>query len=108
MEGCHDREIKKGIGCVGSIKDLARMPEIVNSLVRIMTMVKKLVRPIVKATANGCAKISIRRFSVYDNLNKLKFLVDSGADIPILPVSKFRNDKRVSDVILTAANGSTI
>lgn len=34
--------------------------------------------------------------------------MDSGADISVLPISKFKNDKRASDVILTAANGSRI
>lgn len=49
-----------------------------------------------------------RRLFIYDKENKLHFLVDSGADISVLPSSKFRSCKRRSDIILTAANGSNI
>lgn len=52
--------------------------------------------------------VSTRRLFLYDKTNKLKFLVDSGADISVLPAAKFRSDKRISDVVLTAANGSEI
>lgn len=35
-------------------------------------------------------------------------MVDSGAEISVLPSSKFRNGNKRSDIVLSAANGSTI
>lgn len=52
--------------------------------------------------------LSTRRLFINDKANRLKFLIDSGADISVLPSSKFKNHKKASDIILTAANGSTI
>ncbi|XP_067615063.1 uncharacterized protein [Eurosta solidaginis] len=49
----------------------------------------------------------MRRLFIFDRENKQNFLIDSGAEILVLPASKFPHTKH-SDIILTAANGSTI
>lgn len=51
---------------------------------------------------------STRRLFLFDKSNKFKFLIDSGADISVLPASKFKASNQLSDIILTAANGTTI
>lgn len=63
--------------------------------------------PVIAATDN-MHNFSTRRLFVYDRENKLQYLIDSGAEISVLPSSKFKEFKRTSDVILTAANGSCI
>lgn len=68
----------------------------------------KLTHPIVEATDNGHLDFSTRRLFIFDKTNKLNFLIDSGADISVLPSSKFKSHKKISDIILTAANGSSI
>lgn len=59
-------------------------------------------------TNNGNIDFSSRRLFVFDKTNKLNFLIDSGAEISVLPSSKFKNGNNKSDIILTAANGSNI
>ncbi|XP_067648090.1 putative leucine-rich repeat-containing protein DDB_G0290503 [Eurosta solidaginis] len=49
-----------------------------------------------------------RRLCIFDRDNILNFLIDSGAEISVLSVSKFVSKKKSSDIILTAANGTTI
>lgn len=68
----------------------------------------KLKSSIVAATNNGGVNYSTRRLFIFDKDNKLNFLIDSGAEISVLPSSKFMNGNKVSDIILTAANGSNI
>lgn len=49
-----------------------------------------------------------RRLFVTDKKNSLKFLVDTGADISILPASTFRKFRAPDPYKLYAANGATI
>lgn len=48
------------------------------------------------------------RLFIFDKLNKLNFLIDTGAVVSVVPASKFKSYKRKSDLNLTAANGSSI
>lgn len=67
----------------------------------------KLDIPVI-STADNRQNFSTRRLFIFDRDNKLQYLIDSGAEISILPASKFKEFKRASDMILTAANGSCI
>lgn len=52
---------------------------------------------------------SNRRLFIFDTTNKLKFLIDTGADLSIVPRDIYNDtDKKNEDLILTAANGSKI
>lgn len=53
-------------------------------------------------------KRQIFRLQVKDNYTKKKFLVDSGADVSVLPVTSKSFDVRPTAVMLYAANGSPI
>lgn len=49
-----------------------------------------------------------RRLFIRDNYSKLKFLIDTGADVSVIPVNLFRTYKVNPQLTLNAANGSTI
>lgn len=49
-----------------------------------------------------------RRLFIYDQSNNLRFLVDTGADLSVLPRNRFTDFHKNLDIILTAANGSII
>lgn len=49
-----------------------------------------------------------RRLFIFDKLTKLNFLIDTGAVVSVVPVSKFESVKKNSGIQLTAANGSVI
>ena len=57
---------------------------------------------------NGIYKEQPRRLFIFDNKNKLKFLIDTGAAVSIIPVSKYSSFKQISDMTLSAANGTII
>ncbi|KAI8116739.1 Retrovirus-related Pol polyprotein from transposon 297 [Lucilia cuprina] len=70
-----------------------------------IALVGKLNNPIILATDNKDDN-STRCLFAHDLENRLKFLIDSGAEILVMPVSKFKQFSRTST--LNAANGSTI
>lgn len=45
---------------------------------------------------------------IYDKNNNLKFLLDSGAEISVLPKRHFPHIKQKTELVLSAANGATI
>lgn len=49
-----------------------------------------------------------RRLFIYDPLTKLKFLIDTGADISVVPYSSFKFAQEDTNKRLVAANGSAI
>ena len=49
-----------------------------------------------------------RRLFIFDPTNKLDFLIDTGADISIIPRDTFSDFKKDTDVTLSAVNGSPI
>ena len=57
---------------------------------------------------NGIYKEQPRRLFIFDSKNKLKFLIDIGAAVSIIPVSKYNSFKQISDMTLSAANGTII
>lgn len=59
------------------------------------------------ATNNG-TNIPSRRLFIFDSNNKLNFLVDTGADISIVPRNTFSNFKKDTQITLSAVNGSSI
>ena len=67
----------------------------------------KLNKSIVTAANNGMTPTS-RRLCVFDPSNKLNFLIDTGADISIIPRDTFSDFRKDTDVTLTAVNGSPI
>jgi cleavage and polyadenylation specificity factor subunit 1 len=71
------------------------------------TQLIKLEDSIIATTDNGPITLT-RRLFVYDPTNKLNFLIDSGAEVSVLPSSKFKITKQKSDLTLTAANGTSI
>lgn len=48
------------------------------------------------------------RLFIFDQSNKLHFLIDTGADISVIPRNALINYKKDKDTSLTAANGTTI
>ena len=48
------------------------------------------------------------RLFIFDRLKKLNCLIDTGADISVIPRNEFTNFKKDKDSYLTAANGSII
>lgn len=56
----------------------------------------------------GIKSKTTRRLFVFDFNNKLNFLIDTGAVVSVLPISKFPNEKQISCIELSAANGSII
>src|SRR5215469_6717935 len=69
-----------------------------------LSMVKRFRRPVV--TTAGRLNPS-RRLFIMDQSSKSQWLIDTGADVSVYPVSKmFRRPK--SDYLLYAANGSPI
>lgn len=67
----------------------------------------KLKCPTVVATDRG-ALSSSRRLFIFDKANRLNFLIDTGADISIVPRDIFSDFKKDCGVMLSAVNGSTI
>jgi len=67
---------------------------------------KKLKRKPVEA-ATGCADTT-NRLLVTDITNKLKYLVDSGADISVAPPSNTDRQQKPNTLKLYAANGTAI
>lgn len=61
-------------------------------------------------TANGSGLLNNRRLYISDKVNKLSFLVDTGADISVLPLSvgKIPYSSSPCALQLFAANGSRI
>lgn len=69
---------------------------------------KKRIEPVPSsATAPEVETISCRLF-ITDTINKINFLLDSGADISVLPKHFFRDYKEKNELILSAANGAKI
>lgn len=62
----------------------------------------------VQTTADLCAISPGRRLRILDKSSGLSFLVDTGANISVLPVGKRRSARECSDYKLFAANGSEI
>mgnify|MGYP004574657049 CR=1 FL=1 len=56
---------------------------------------------------NGDKTCSSRLF-VKDNNSKLKFLIDTGAEVSVFPIKNFSGVSQKSNLILTAANGTPI
>lgn len=69
--------------------------------------VVKLKRPTVNATDHRINNYS-RRLFILDKNNNLEFLIDSGADVSVLPHTYYINDNQKADHNLSAANGSVI
>lgn len=62
----------------------------------------------VQATTEVCTILPSRRLCISDRQSGLRFLVDTGADISILPVGRKRYTRECSKYVLYAANGSEI
>lgn len=60
------------------------------------------------ATAASSREAISRRLFIFDNKNLLNFLIDTGADLSVLPRSRFQTNKPDRLPRLTAANGTTI
>lgn len=58
--------------------------------------------------ASGAPQHSSRRLFVTDKVSKKRFLVDTGADISVIPPSFYERQNHSTDMMLTAANGSNI
>ena len=61
-----------------------------------------------EVTHDGFFSRPTSRLFVYDKKNNLNFLIDTGACISVIPANKFPNFKSECDILLEAANGSTI
>lgn len=59
-------------------------------------------------TTNVSQSTHRSRLFLYDSANKLRFLVDTGADISVVPRNAFSDIKRNHDLTLSAANGTEI
>lgn len=59
-------------------------------------------------TDNRIQFLPSRRLFIKDKINNLNFLIDTGACVSVIPVSKFKNIKCNSELLLSAANGSNI
>ena len=53
-------------------------------------------------------KLQLFRLQVKDKLSRTNFLIDSGADVSVLPFTTKSIDVRPSAIVLFAANGSPI
>ena len=58
-------------------------------------------------TQNGLKHIT-RRLFVFDSINKLNFLIDTGAVVSVIPASMFKCSNNYNSMSLAAANGTTI
>ena len=67
----------------------------------------KLIAPTLKTTSEHGNTIKSRRLVIFDPLTKLKFLIDSGADVSVIP-KRFANNSLSESISLYAANGSKI
>lgn len=72
-----------------------------------MYVINKLVHPAVNA-ANGRMENVSRRLFITDKKNKITFLIDTGADLSVLPYTLFFSHKIDPDMYLSAANGTRI
>lgn len=65
---------------------------------------------LVQSTVGDCTSFANHRLSVVDRKSGLRFLVDTGANISVLPATKrlFGDSASISDYKLYAANGSEI
>ena len=61
----------------------------------------------VNATAEAAGQES-RLFMVTDRTSGVRFLVDTGAEVSIIPPSRVSGPRRKSDTRLSAANGTSI
>lgn len=68
---------------------------------------KKLIKSAVSA-ANSSTKLFNCRLFVKDTLNNLNFLVDTGADVSVLPHTLFTEKNKTVNYCLSAANGTQI
>lgn len=59
-------------------------------------------------THDGNSLLNSRRLFVTDKNSRLKFLIDTGAEVSVFPVKKFKGEKEKCDVFLSAANGTSI
>lgn len=67
---------------------------------------KHINKPPVSAETSGVE--NSRRLFIYDYNNNLSFLIDTGADLSIIPNTVYKDVPRVSDFHLSAANGTNI
>lgn len=74
------------------------------------TQVGKLEAATSEETGDNIAALENHRLCVFDRKNLLRFLVDTGANISVIPVSKVKRQLRLNNVSykLFAANGSEI
>lgn len=64
--------------------------------------------PVVAQAAASNSEITTRRLFVRDPLTKLKFLIDTGADVSVIPYNPNDSLPKQTDTNLCAANGSLI
>uniref|UniRef100_A0A1B0A2Q1 Peptidase A2 domain-containing protein n=1 Tax=Glossina pallidipes TaxID=7398 RepID=A0A1B0A2Q1_GLOPL len=67
-----------------------------------------LTRHDIVAIDNGIFECSISRLFIFDKKNILKFVIDSGAEIFVLPAIKLCNEMNSSDILILRADGSSI
>lgn len=72
-----------------------------------MFKIKKLEKSAV-TTADSGSPYSSRRLFIFDPITQTKFLIDTGADVSVIPASFTKYEKHKPDHIITAANGSNI
>lgn len=70
--------------------------------------IKKLITPVPSTTSAPEIESISRRLFIQDKTNNIRFLLDSGADISVLPKKYFREYRNKNDLILSAANGAEI
>uniref|UniRef100_A0A1A9UWK7 Peptidase A2 domain-containing protein n=1 Tax=Glossina austeni TaxID=7395 RepID=A0A1A9UWK7_GLOAU len=99
-------------GTILSVLDYIRDPPAVNKFKNLMKILierrslKIHVNSIAKAIDNGIFECTISR--LFGKNNILKYLIDNGAEISVLPAIKLSDKMNSFDISFTTANGSSI
>lgn len=70
--------------------------------------IKKPLRPVATAASAGQSPPSSRRLFIHDPITRLDFLIDTGADVSVIPRSCIENFNNIPELSLSAANGTRI